>query len=142
MAQAPTPSIPVLALGADTGRSDTGADGITNIGTPTLSGTAAPGALMTVCDSDGFASFVPTGISDSKRFWSIAAVGVFDDGSHEITAVAATAPGETTSAHRSAPSLITDTGPAAPILHPACGTGLSQLTGLGRPDTHARWSPQ
>ncbi len=133
MAQAPTPSIPVLALGADTGRSDTGLDGITNIGTPALSGTAAPGALMTLCDSDGFTPFVPTGISDSKRFWSIAAVGVFDDGSHEITAVAATAPGETASAHR---------GPAAPILHPACGTGLSQLTGLGRPDTHARWSPQ
>ena len=57
MAQTPAPSIPVLALGGDTGRSDT--DGITDIGTPTLSGTAAPGAAITLYDSDGVTPLRP-----------------------------------------------------------------------------------
>jgi hypothetical protein len=131
MAQTPTPSIPVLAAGGDTGRSDT--DGITDIGTPTLSGTAAPGATITLYDSDGVTAFVPTGLADDKGFWSIAVVGVLDDGFHEITAVA-TLPGQTPSAHSPPLAVVVDTAPpdppTAPDLPAAQDTGMSATDGI------------
>jgi hypothetical protein len=148
MAQTPTPSIPTLAEGSDTGRSDT--DGITDVGTPTLSGTAAPGAAITLYDSDGVSALVPLGainVTDANGFWSIPVVGVLDDGFHEITAVA-TLPGQTPSLHSPPLALVLDTAapdpPTAPDLPATQDTGMAldgvtskqvlQLTGHTEPN--------
>jgi hypothetical protein len=121
----------VLTPGTDTGRSDT--DGITDIGTPTISGTAAPNAVITLYDSDGVTALIPTGQANAQGFWSIAVVGVLDDGFHEITAVAAL-PGETPSLHSPPLAVVIDTAPpdppSAPVLSAALDTGLSATDGI------------
>ncbi len=92
--QVPTaPSTPVLIAASDTGASDS--DGITNDNTPTFSGTAASGSVVTLYDSDGATALgSATAIGGT---WSITALPL-TPGTHTLTAKASDAAGNSSAA--------------------------------------------
>jgi hypothetical protein len=86
--------------------SDSGAigDGITNVTTPTLRGTATPGATVTVSDaSGGVVAILGTAIADGTGAWTLVPASPLAQGANGITA-AETAPGTSTA---SAPLMLT-----------------------------------
>ena len=100
------PSTPDLTSASDSGGSNT--DNITNDDTPTFSGTAESGSTVTLYDTDG-TTVLGTGTATGGN-WSITS-STLSTGSHTITAHAADAAGNTSSASSSLAVTIDTAGP-------------------------------
>src|SRR5262249_42171083 len=126
------PSVPVLAPGADSGTSNS--DNVTNVAAPTFTGTAETGSTVTLF-SDGVA--VGSGVATGGGY-SIT-VSTLSDGTHDITAQAMDAAGN--SGPASSPLSVTiDTAapvaPSVPDLAAASDSGASDtddLTNIAAP---------
>ncbi|MBX3656917.1 MAG: hypothetical protein KF740_00630 [Ramlibacter sp.] len=84
------PSTPDLATASDSGSSST--DNITNVTTPTITGTAEAGALVTLYDTDG-TTVLGTATATGGN-WSIVTTAL-GQGAHTLTAKATDAAGNT-----------------------------------------------
>ncbi|NHZ38981.1 Ig-like domain-containing protein [Massilia aquatica] len=73
------PPLPTLASGSDSG---TPGDGITNVGIPTVSGTALPNATVKLYDTDG-TTLLGSIAADGSGNWSITS-SLLGDGSHTL----------------------------------------------------------
>jgi Ca2+-binding RTX toxin-like protein len=82
------PSAPDLAAASDTGTS--GSDDLTNVNTPTFTGTAESGATITLYDTDG-TTVLGTGVATGGN-WSIQS-STLAGGAHTVTAIATDAAG-------------------------------------------------
>ena len=129
-----TPTNLALAPGSDSGLS--GTDDITNVTTPTLTGTGEPGALVTLYD--GLIA-LGTGTVTAAGTWSVTDGMTLADGVHNITATAEDAAGNVGPA--SVPLSVTiDTvppvAPTKPALAPGSDNGVSStdnVTGVTTP---------
>ena len=86
------PAIPVitgLSSGSDSGLS--ASDGITNVTTPVLTGTAEAGSTVAISAGGGVAS--GSTVADASGHWSFAVTSSFSDGSYSFTALASDAAG-------------------------------------------------
>ena len=115
------PSVPALTAASDSGVSHT--DNITNVRTPTFTGTAEAGSRVSLFDGT---TVIGTGNATATGVWTITA-STLADGTHSVTAKAADAAGNV-SAASSARSVTIDTTVIAPVL--TSGTS-STLTGKG-----------
>jgi gliding motility-associated-like protein len=105
------PSTPVLAAGSDSGTSNS--DGITNVTTPVITGTAELGATVKLYDTDGV-TLLGTAIADATTgAWSITSTAL-SAGVHSLTAKATDAAGNVGPAS-AALSITIDT--TAPVLN-------------------------
>ena len=109
------PSAPDLAAGSDTGSSDI--DNLTGDATPTFTGTAGPGATITL--KDGTTVLVTT-TADVNGDWSVTSPAL-GDGSHAITATTMDAAGNESAS--AALSVTVDTSPPAPPSVPDLAAG-------------------
>ncbi|MET0267499.1 MAG: Ig-like domain-containing protein, partial [Duganella sp.] len=75
------PGVPVLAVASDSG---TAGDNITNISQPTLTGTAAPNAIVRLYDTDG-TTVLGSAVADSSGNWSITS-STLSVGAHTLSA--------------------------------------------------------
>ncbi|MBX3653121.1 MAG: Ig-like domain repeat protein [Ramlibacter sp.] len=103
------PSTPDLATASDSGSSST--DNITNVTTPTITGTAEAGALVTLYDTDG-TTVLGTATATGGN-WSIVTTAL-GQGAHTLTAKATDAAGNTSVASSGLGITIDTTAPAAP----------------------------
>ena len=122
------PAAPVLSAGSDSGASNS--DGVTRITTPTVSGTAEAGSLVTLYDTDG-TTVLGTAVA-TGGVWSITS-SALGQGGHSLSVKATDVGGNTSTA--SAGLLISiDTtapaAPAAPALAPASDSGASNADGV------------
>ncbi|PWC73071.1 hypothetical protein TSH100_31455, partial [Azospirillum sp. TSH100] len=101
-----TPSIPELAVAADSG---VVGDGITRVTTPTLSGTAQANGVVTLFDGS---TAIGTVTADASGLWSVT-TGTLSEGAHTLTARTINAAGSTSQAS-SALVLTIDTTSATP----------------------------
>jgi hypothetical protein len=113
--QAPVaPSVPDLIATSDSGTSST--DNITNVTTPTFTGTTEAGATVKLYNGT---TLVGTGLADGSGNWSIA-TSALSNGVHVITAKATDAAGNTSVASsalpRSRPRAIGSNAPLAAAL--------------------------
>ncbi|MBP2295727.1 beta strand repeat-containing protein [Azospirillum rugosum] len=104
----PTPTVPTGLALTDGSNSGSTADTLTNVATPTITGTAA--ALATVVLYDG-ATAVGTATADGSGKWTITAASL-SDGSHALTAKASDANGTSTAST----ALMVSIDKAAPTL--------------------------
>ncbi len=81
----PVPGTPDLTTGSDSG--DSTADDMTKDTTPTFTGTARAGALVSV-SSSVTGGIIGTGVADTSGNWSATAGSALADGAHQITATA------------------------------------------------------
>lgn len=110
------PSTPVLSSGSDSG---TVGDNITNVNTPTLTGTAGANATIKLYDTDG-TTLLGTTTADGSGNWSITSSSL-SDGSHTLK-VTQTDGSNNTSALSGGRTVTIDTSVAAP-------TGLAVASG-------------
>ncbi|SMF20524.1 Ig-like domain-containing protein [Tistlia consotensis] len=103
------PSTPDLAAASDSGSSST--DNLTNVTTPTFTGTAEANATVTVL-SDG--SSIGTTTADGSGNWSFTPGSAIAAGAHTITATATDAAGNTSSASTGLSITIDTTDPTTP----------------------------
>ncbi|KAB8041692.1 Ig-like domain-containing protein, partial [Janthinobacterium aquaticum] len=82
------PSAPVLALASDSGNSNT--DGVTNVTTPTVTGTAEAGSTVTLYDTDG-TTVLGTAVATGGA-WSITS-SALASGTHSLSVKAVDAAG-------------------------------------------------
>ncbi len=131
---APAPPVPALSPGSDTGVSD--ADGITADSTPTFTGTAEAGSIVTLYDTEDSTS-IGTAAADGSGNWTITSA-LLSDGSHNITAKAQDAAGNVSMASAGLTVTIDTIAPAAPdvpILAAASDTGISNSDGITKDTT-------
>jgi hypothetical protein len=123
---APTaPSRPDLIASSDSGVSNT--DNITNVKTPTFTGTAETGSTVTLFDG---AAVVGTGVANNGQ-WTIA-TSALADGSHPITAKATDVAGNIGVASASLAVTIDTTAPTSPIFTSLSTSGITAtLSGTG-----------
>ncbi|WP_420382179.1 Ig-like domain-containing protein [Novosphingobium sp.] len=139
MTKTQTPNAPLLVTGFDTGVS--AADNVTNTNAPQITGTAVPGALVTLYDTDGMTVLGTATADAASGGYVISITGTtlatisnnLDDGVHLLTVTAA-APGSDAS-NPSTPLVLTiDTqapdAPTAPTLAAADDTGASAIDGI------------
>ncbi len=125
------PSAPDLAVGSDSGESNT--DNLTNVVTPMFTGTADPSVTVTLLDG---VTVIGTGVAAINGTWSITA-STLSAGSHVITATATNANG-TSAASTSLTVTIDTTPPAAPgtpDLDGVSDTGVSSTDNLTKVTT-------
>ncbi len=127
-AAAAVPTVTGIVATSDTGASS--ADGVTRVTTPTLTGTAEPGTIVTVFDS---ATAIGEAAVDAGGNWTLVPASPLAAGPHTITATATDRAGQASAA--SAPTTIEiDTAtPATPTLAgltTASDTGASNADGL------------
>ncbi|GAB3470102.1 hypothetical protein GCM10027321_40080 [Massilia terrae] len=103
------PSAPSLATASDSGTSSS--DQLTNIATPTLTGSAEAGATIKLYDG---AALVGTGTADGAGNWSIV-TNTLAQGSHAIAATATDAAGNTGAASAALAISIDQTAPTLVI---------------------------
>ncbi len=118
------PSLPaILSISPDTGVSNT--DGITNVNTPTFSGTAEPGSTVKVFTGQ---TVFGSAVADGNGNWSLAVTKSIGDGSYNVQATATDPAGNTSQNSASFQlTIITQiTDPKA--------TGISPDTGLHNND--------
>jgi hypothetical protein len=120
------PPVPALSTASDSGRSST--DKITNVKTPTFTGTAEAASTVTLYDGmQVVGSGTVTGGS-----WSMATSSL-GDGSHSVTAQATDVAGNTSTASAAA-SVTVDTlapdPPSKPVMTAATDTGVSTTDGI------------
>lgn len=122
-----TPSVPDMTATSDTGLSST--DNITETVTPTFTGTAEAGAIVTVYDG---ATTVGTGTADAGGVWSIK-TSVLTAGSHTIKAKATDAAGNVSVISAGLVITVDTAAPAAPAsldLAAASDTGKSSTDNI------------
>ncbi len=115
------PTALALATSSDTG---VPGDGITNLGSPTITGAAEANSKVTLFDTDGI-TVLGTASADGSGAWSITS-STLTSGTHVLTAKAVDAAGNGSGASTSLSVTIQNTAPAAPadvILAPASDTG-------------------
>lgn len=105
----PGVSAPVLDALSDSGRSQS--DGITNVTTPKVSGTAEAGATVTLYDGS---TVVGTAVADDEGAWSLTSKALAV-GTHSLTAKAIDAAGNVSNASAALVITIDVKAPAAPI---------------------------
>ena len=103
-------ALPHLTAGSDSGVSNT--DNITNVATPTFTGTAWANSTVTL--SDG-ATVLGTGTADASGNWTIVSSGL-SQGSHNITAKAADGAGFSSGASPVLSVTIDTTAPGTPTI--------------------------
>jgi uncharacterized delta-60 repeat protein/uncharacterized repeat protein (TIGR02059 family) len=113
---APVVGNPVLAAASDSGSSNS--DRITNVTTPTITGTAAANSSVTLYDTDG-TTVLGTANANGAGAWSITS-STLTSGAHTLTAKATDAAGNT-SAASSGLSITIDT--TAPVFASAAVNG-------------------
>jgi len=120
---------PDLIAASDSGRSNT--DNITNVKTPTFTGTAQAGSTVTLFDTPqgGVATVIGTGFATAAGTWTFTAPPLAD-GIHSITAQAADAAGNT---KVTANPLLVTIDTLAPNAPSFTGGSLSSLSGKGEP---------
>jgi autotransporter-associated beta strand protein len=119
------PSAPDLAAASDSGKLDT--DDVTNVTTPTFSGTAEDGATVRLYDG---AVLIGSAVAAGGS-WSITA-STLSDGDHTITTTATDAAGNVSTDATGLVVTIDTAPPAAPVIALAHDTGISgtdKLTG-------------
>ncbi|HVY22476.1 MAG TPA: Ig-like domain-containing protein [Steroidobacteraceae bacterium] len=104
-----TPSAPDMTSGSDTGTSSS--DDITGNTTPTFTGTAESNSTVTLYDTDG-TTVLGTTTADGSGNWSITSSTLYE-GNHTLTAKAADAAGNVSSASSGLSATIDTTAPAA-----------------------------
>ncbi|MDF3123447.1 Ig-like domain-containing protein [Rheinheimera sp. 1928-s] len=117
------PSVPDLAAGSDSGSSQT--DNITNVTTPTFTGTAEPNSTVTLYDTDGTTVLGSTTATGGN--WSITS-SALSAGSHVLTAKATDGAGNASVSSAGLTITIDTTAPAKPAtpdLADASDTGSS-----------------
>jgi hypothetical protein len=117
------PSAPDLASGSDSGAS--ASDDVTNDTTPTVTGTAESGSTVTLYDSDG--TTVLGSATATGGNWSIT-TSALGAGSHTLTAKAADAAGNVSSASSGLALVIDDAAPTGLSLS-ATSVAVSSATG-------------
>ncbi|OBV41696.1 Ig-like domain-containing protein, partial [Janthinobacterium psychrotolerans] len=125
-----TPSAPALALASDSGASNT--DGVTSVTTPTVTGSAEAGSLVTLYDTDG-TTVLGTAVA-TGGVWSITS-SALASGAHSLTVKAVDAAGNTSVASPALAITIDATAPAAPnapALALASDSGASNTDGVTR----------
>ena len=105
------PSTPALSAASDKGSSSS--DRITNVTTPTFSGTAEVGATLKLYDTDG-TTVVGTTVADGSGNWSLSTTAL-SSGSHSISARATDVAGNVGAASGGASVTIDTTAPAVAI---------------------------
>ncbi|HEY0655769.1 MAG TPA: Ig-like domain-containing protein, partial [Chryseosolibacter sp.] len=126
------PSAPDLASGSDSGTSNS--DDITNVTTPTVTGTAEDGATVTITSSVN--GVVGTGTATGGNY-SIA-LSALNEGAHNLTAVATDVAGNASTASTPLAITIDVTAPAAPgnpVLDASSDTGASSADQITSDDT-------
>jgi len=126
------PSTPDMTNASDTGASNT--DNITRNNTPTFTGTAEAGALVTLYDSDG--TTVLGSATATGGNWSITS-SALGDGPHTITAKATDAAGNVSDASAGLNITIDTSAPAA-----VASAGLSSDSGTSGSDFITRTAAQ
>ncbi|KAB8044655.1 Ig-like domain-containing protein, partial [Janthinobacterium aquaticum] len=122
------PSAPVLALASDSGNSST--DGVTNVTTPTVTGTAEAGSTVTLYDTNG-TTVLGTAVA-TGGVWSITS-SALASGTHNLSVKAVDAAGNSSVASASLSITIDTTAPAAPsapVLTAASDNGSSNTDGI------------
>ncbi|WP_143218430.1 Ig-like domain-containing protein, partial [Acidovorax sp. T1m] len=122
------PSVPGLRFASDSGASNV--DGITNVTTPTFTGTAEAGATVTLYDTNGV-TVLGTAVA-TGGVWSITS-STLAQGAHTLTAKATDAAGNVSSASVGLTVTIDTTAPAAPSvpdLATASDTGASNADNI------------
>ncbi|EPY01984.1 Ig-like domain-containing protein [Magnetospirillum fulvum] len=105
------PSAPDLSAASDSGRSST--DNVTNVTTPTFTGTAEAGATVTLYDTDGTTVLGTTTADATTGAWSITS-SALSDGSHTVTAKAVDVAGNVSVVSSGLAVTIDSSAPAAP----------------------------
>ncbi|WP_417068916.1 Ig-like domain-containing protein [Niveibacterium terrae] len=117
------PATPVLALSpaSDSGASNT--DRLTNVTTPTLTGTAEAGSSVTLYEGS---AVLGTATADGSGNWSITS-STLTDGSHSLTARASDAAGNASGVSSVLSVTVDTSAPSAPtlVLDPASDSGSS-----------------
>ena len=116
------PSTPDLAVGSDSGLSNT--DSITSVTTPTFGGTAENGSTVTLYDTDGTTELGSGVVSGGT--WSIA-TSALGEGAHTISARVTDAAGNRGALSSGLPITIDTTPPAGPGVALAHDTGVSSI---------------
>jgi Ca2+-binding RTX toxin-like protein len=117
------PSTPDLTAATDTGRSNT--DNITDVSTPTMTGTAVPGTTVTLTSSvDGVIGTVTAALDGT---WSITTTPLAE-GNHNITATTRDGFGNVSAASAALAFTLDTIAPAAPVIA-STGTVGATLTG-------------
>ena len=131
---AAAPSAPDLAAASDSGASST--DNVTNVTTPTFTGTGAEvGATVTLHDTNG-TTVLGTGVADSSGNWSIAS-STLSVGTHTVSVTETDIAGNT-SAASSGLAVTIDTSaaaPSAPDLQTASDSGTSSTDNITKVTT-------
>jgi hypothetical protein len=104
------PSTPDMTAGSDSGASST--DNVTNRSTPTFTGTAEAGAIVTLYDSDG-TSVLGNAVA-SGGTWTISSAAL-SPGAHTLTAKAVDAAGNVSAASSGLTVVVDDTAPTLAI---------------------------
>jgi len=123
------PKSVALAEGEDTGTKDN--DRITNVNTPTITGTADAGNTITLYATDGV-TMLGTEVVDEDGNWAIDVVDVLIDGEHQLKATQIDLVGNTSSMSK-ALKVTVDTNAAAPDV-PALKSGKRDDTGRSNED--------
>ncbi|MFS2161100.1 Ig-like domain-containing protein [Pseudomonas sp. Pseusp122] len=106
---ATAPGTPGLSAGSDSGMLG---DGITNVSTPTVTGTGTNGATITLYDSDG-TTVLGSSVVNSSGIWSITS-SALSQGSHSLTTKQVTLAGNTSVASAVTSLTIDTTAPVPP----------------------------
>uniref|UniRef100_UPI0027BA5884 Ig-like domain-containing protein n=1 Tax=Aquabacterium sp. TaxID=1872578 RepID=UPI0027BA5884 len=119
-----TPAAPTLNPASDSGSS--GADNLTNVTTPTFTGTAESGSLVTLYDTDG-TTVLGTATAAGSGNWSITS-SALGAGAHTLTARVTDAAGNTSAASAGLVVTIDVTAPTAIAL--SASSVMDVATGL------------
>ena len=126
------PPVPVLDLVEDDAGSIAGplaAGGSTDDTTPTFSGSGAEaGSTITVYDNG---SLVGTATVDGDGDWTFAPVDALSEGAHSFTFTATDAAGNVSPASAPFAFTVDTTAPAAPVVAPTAGSGLTGTAEAG-----------
>ncbi|MRV73970.1 DUF4214 domain-containing protein [Duganella sp. FT92W] len=141
-----TLAAPVIASASDSGAKG---DSLTNVATPTMSGTAEANSAITLYDTDG-ATVLGTATADGSGAWSITA-GKLADGIHTLSARQTDIAGNISAAGTGLALTVDTSVPAAPTalaMSPVSDTGTvgdgitysqaPQITGSGTPGMTVR----
>ena len=130
---AAAPAAPTLASGSDSG---TRGDGLTNVATPTITGTAEANASVILYDTDG-TTVLGTSTADSSGAWRIVS-STLNDGDHTLTVVQTDQAGNVSTASTGFALTIDTSAPAAPsapVLAASRDSGVlgDDITSFNRP---------
>ncbi|WP_427773128.1 Ig-like domain-containing protein [Comamonas thiooxydans] len=107
-----TPAAPTLAAASDTGSSSS--DGITNVTTPTLTGTVEAGSIVTLFDTDGV-TVLGVSTANGNGNWSITS-SPLAQGSHSLSVIATDTAGNRSTASAKLNVTIDSNAPTGMVL--------------------------